>query len=155
MLFRSAAAGAAARLVALACGSIVLLQPFEPLRLADAAIERLSAPFAPTQALLAMAARIPSLREEAFERRAIRRLAHARVDPFLIVDTFDALVRAVPSIAIALEVRGVRLPTRADPPTRFRPSDFGRADIAIAAATVAALAASLLAVLLFGAIVGP
>ena len=37
-----------------------------------------------------MAARIPSLREEAFERRAIRRLAHARVDPFLIVDTFDA-----------------------------------------------------------------
>ena len=72
-----------------------------------------------------------------------------------IVDTFDALVRAVPSIAIALEVRGVRLPKRADPPTRFRPSDFGRADIAIAAATVAALAASLLAVLLFGAIVGP
>lgn len=144
------AIGAAARMVAFACGSIVLLRPFEPLRLADAAIERLRAPFAPTIALLATAATIPSLREEARERRAIRRLAHARVDPFLIVDTFDALVRAVPTIAIALEVRGVRLPTRAEPPTRLRPSRFGRGDAAI----VVCAAAALTVALLVGAIVG-
>ena len=144
------ATGAAARMVAFACGSIVLLRPFEPLRLADAAIERLRAPFAPTIALLATAATIPSLREEARERRAIRRLTRARVDPFLIVDTFDALVRAVPTIAIALEVRGVRLPTRAEPPTRLRPSTFGRADAAI----VGSAAAALTVALLIGAIVG-
>ncbi|MEY4045759.1 MAG: hypothetical protein RIR19_228 [Chloroflexota bacterium] len=145
-----AATGSAARMVAFACGSIVLLRPFEPLRLADAAIERLRAPFAPTIALLATAATIPSLREEARERRAIRRLARARVDPLLIVDTFDALVRAVPTIAIALEVRGVRLPTRAEPPTRRRPSTFGRADAAI----VVSAAAALTVALLIGAIVG-
>jgi ABC-type lipoprotein export system ATPase subunit len=145
------ATGSAARMVAFACGSIVLLRPFEPLRLADAAIERLRAPFAPTIALLATAATIPNLREEARERRAIRRLARPRVDPFLIIDTFDALVRAVPTIAIALEVRGVRLSTRAEPPTRLRPSTFGRADAAIVASAVAALTVALL----IGAIVGP
>jgi hypothetical protein len=137
-----AATGSAARMVAFACGSIVLLRPFEPLRLADAAIERLRAPFAPTIALLATAATIPSLREEARERRAIRRLARARVDPLLIVDTFDALVRAVPTIAIALEVRGVRLPTRETPPTRRRPSRFGRADLLIVSLSVGGLLVS-------------
>jgi putative ABC transport system permease protein len=48
------------------------------------------------------------------------------------------------------EVRGVRLPTRAEPPTRLRPSTFGHADAAI----VASAAAALTVALLIGAIVG-
>ena len=49
-----------------------------------------------------------------------------------------AFVRAVPTIAIALEVRGVRLPTRAHRPTRLRPAVFGRADAAIVAVALLA-----------------
>lgn len=136
------AVGAGVRLLAFAAGSLVLLRPFEPLRIADAFIEWLRAPFAPTMALLAVAARIPTLRDEARERRAIRRLTRRGADPLLIVDMFDSVVRAVPQLAIALEVRGVRLPTRQAPPTRRRPSRFGRADLLILALSVGGLLVS-------------
>lgn len=124
-----AAFGAGVRLVAFAAGSLVLLRPFEPLRLADAALQHLRAPFAPTLTLLASAATLPPLMSEARERRAIRRLATNRVDPFLLADLFDAALRAVPRLATALEVRAVRLPSRLQPATAMRPSRFGRADL--------------------------
>lgn len=125
------AVGAGTRLLAFAAGSLVLLRPFEPLRMADAFIEKLRAPFAPTMALLTTAARIPTLHDEARERQAIRRLTQRGADPLLLADLFDSVIRAVPQLAIALEVRGVRLPTRQRPPTRRRPSRFGRADLLI------------------------
>jgi len=124
-----AAFGAGARLLAFAAGSLVLLRPFEPLRLADAAMQHLRAPFAPTLTLLASAATLPPLMSEARERRAIRRLAKRGVDPFLLADLFDAAIRAVPRLATALEVRAVRLPSRLQPATALRPSRFGRADL--------------------------
>jgi len=124
-----AAFGAGVRLVAFAAGSLVLLRPFEPLRLADAAMQHLRAPFAPTLTLLASAATLPPLMSEARERRAIRRLAKGGVDPFLLADLFDAAIRAVPRLATALEVRAVRLPSRLQPATALRPSRFGRADL--------------------------
>ncbi len=124
-----AAFGAGVRLVAFAAGSLVLLRPFEPLRLADAAMQHLRAPFAPTLTLLASAATLPPLMSEARERRAIRRLAKGGVDPFLLADLFDAAIRAVPRLATALEVRAVRLPSRLRPATALRPSRFGRADL--------------------------
>ncbi len=124
-----AAIGAGVRLVAFAAGSLVLLRPFEPLRLADAAMQHLRAPFAPTLTLLASAATLPSLMSEARERRAIRRLAKPGVDPFLLADLFDAAIRAVPRLATALEVRAVRLPSPLKPATALRPSRFGRADL--------------------------
>jgi hypothetical protein len=124
-----AAIGAGVRLVAFAAGSLVLLRPFEPLRLADAALQHLRAPFAPTLTLLASAATLPSLMSEARERRAIRRLAKSGVDPLLLADLFDAAIRAVPRLATALEVRAVRLPSRLQPATALRPSRFGRADL--------------------------
>jgi energy-coupling factor transport system ATP-binding protein len=133
------AVGAGTRLLAFAAGSLVLLRPFEPLRMADAFIEKLRAPFAPTMALLATAARIPTLRDEARERRAIRRLTRRGADPLLLADMFDSVIRAVPQLAIALEVRGVRLPTREKPPTRRRPSRFGRADLLIVSLSVGGL----------------
>jgi energy-coupling factor transport system ATP-binding protein len=133
------AVGAGTRLLAFAAGSLVLLRPFEPLRMADAFIEKLRAPFTPTMALLATAARIPTLRDEARERRAIRRLTRRGADPFLLADMFDSVIRAVPQLAIALEVRGVRLPTRETPPTRRRPSRFGRADLLIVSLSVGGL----------------
>ena len=136
------ALGAGTRLLAFAAGSLVLLRPFEPLRMADAFIEKLRAPFAPTMALLATAARIPMLRDEARERRAIRRLARRGADPLLLADMFDSVIRAVPQLAIALEVRGVRLPTRELPPTRRRPSRFGRADLLIVSLSVGGLLVS-------------
>ena len=136
------ALGAGTRLLAFAAGSLVLLRPFEPLRMADAFIEKLRAPFAPTMALLATAARIPTLRDEARERRAIRRLTRRGADPLLLVDMFDSVIRAVPQLAIALEVRGVRLPTRERPPTRRRPSRFGRADLLIVSLSVGGLLVS-------------
>ncbi len=136
------AVGAGTRLLAFAAGSLVLLRPFEPLRMADAFIEKLRAPFAPTMALLATAARIPTLRDEARERRAIRRLTRRGADPLLLVDMFDSVIRAVPQLAIALEVRGVRLPTRRTPPTRRRPSRFGRADLLIVSLSVGGLLVS-------------
>jgi len=136
------AVGAGARLLAFAAGSLVLLRPFEPLRMADAFIEKLRAPFAPTMALLATAARIPTLRDEARERRALRRLTRRGVDPLLLADLFDSVIRAVPLLAIALEVRGVRLPTRTSPPTRRRPSRFGRADLLIVGLSVGGLLVS-------------
>ena len=136
------ALGAGTRLLAFAAGSLVLLRPFEPLRMADAFIEKLRAPFAPTMALLATAARIPTLRDEARERRAIRRLATRGADPLLLADMFDSVIRAVPQLAIALEVRGVRLPTREQPPTRRRPSRFGRADLLIVSLSVGGLLVS-------------
>jgi energy-coupling factor transport system ATP-binding protein len=136
------ALGAGTRLLAFAAGSLVLLRPFEPLRMADAFIEKLRAPFAPTMALLATAARIPMLRDEARERRAIRRLAKRGADPLLLADMFDSVIRAVPQLAIALEVRGVRLPTRELPPTRRRPSRFGRADLLIVSLSVGGLLVS-------------
>jgi energy-coupling factor transport system ATP-binding protein len=136
------AVGAGTRLLAFAAGSLVLLRPFEPLRMADAFIEKLRAPFAPTMALLATAARIPTLRDEARERRAIRRLARRGVDPLLLTDMFDSVIRAVPQLAIALEVRGVRLPTRQRPPTRRRPSRFGRADLLIVSLSAGGLLVS-------------
>ena len=120
----------------------MLLRPFEPLRMADAFIEKLRAPFAPTMALLATAARIPELRDEARERRAIRRLTRRGADSLLLVDMFDSVLRAVPQLAIALEVRGVRLPTRAAQPTRRRPSRFGRADLLIVGLSVGGLLVS-------------
>jgi hypothetical protein len=126
-----AAVGAGVRLIAFAAGSLVLLRPFEPLRLADAAMQHLRAPFAPTLTLLASAATLPSLLNEARERRAIRRLAKTGVDPLLIADLFDAAIRAVPRLATALEVRGARLPSRQAPATALRPSRFGRADLLI------------------------
>lgn len=66
------AVGAGTRLLAFAAGSLVLLRPFEPLRMADAFIEKLRAPFAPTMALLATAARIQhcAMRRESVERFA-------------------------------------------------------------------------------------
>ena len=134
--------GAGTRLLAFAAGSLVLLRPFEPLRMADAFIEKLRAPFAPTMALLATAARIPTLRDEARERRAIRRLTQRSADPLLLADMFDSVIRAVPQLAIALEVRGVRLPTRGRPPTRRRPSRFGRADLLIVSLSVGGLLVS-------------
>lgn len=134
--------GAGTRLLAFAAGSLVLLRPFEPLRMADAFIERLRAPFAPTMALLATAARIPTLREEARERRAIRRLTQPGADPLLLADMFDSVIRAVPQLAIALEIRGVRLPTRDQPPTRRRPSRFGRADLLIVSLSIGGLLVS-------------
>jgi hypothetical protein len=94
------------------------------------------APHAPTMALLATAARIPTLRDEARERRAIRRLTRRGADPLLLADMFDSVIRAVPQLAIALEVRGVRLPSRQAPPTRRRPSRFGRADLLIVSLSV-------------------
>ena len=124
-----AAFGAGVRLLAFAAGSLVLLRPFEPLRLADAAMQHLRAPFAPTLTLLASAATLPPLMSEARERRAIRRLAKPGVDPFLLADLFDAAIRAVPRLATALEVRAVRLPSRSQPATALRPSRFGRADL--------------------------
>ena len=124
-----AAFGAGVRLLAFAAGSLVLLRPFEPLRLADAAMQHLSAPFAPTLTLLASAATLPPLMSEARERRAIRRLAKRGVDPLLLADLFDAAIRAVPRLATALEVRAVRLPSRLQPATALRPSRFGRADL--------------------------
>lgn len=124
-----AAFGAGVRLVAFAAGSLVLLRPFEPLRLADAAMQHLRAPFAPTLTLLASAATLPPLMSEARERRAIRRLAKRGVDPFLLADLFDAAIRAVPRLATALEVRAIRLPSRLQPATALRPSRFGRADL--------------------------
>jgi energy-coupling factor transport system ATP-binding protein len=136
------AVGAGTRLLAFAAGSLVLLRPFEPLRMADAFIEKFRAPFAPTMALLATAARIPTLRDEARERRAIRRLARRGVDPLLLTDMFDSVIRAVPQLAIALEVRGVRLPTRQRPPTRRRPSRFGRADLLIVSLSAGGLLVS-------------
>ncbi|MEI6156510.1 MAG: ATP-binding cassette domain-containing protein [bacterium] len=136
------AVGAGTRLLAFAAGSLVLLRPFEPLRMADAFIEKLRAPFAPTMALLTTAARIPTLRDEARERRAIRRLTRRGADPLLVVDMFDSVIRAVPQLAIALEVRGVRLPTRHAPPTRRRPSRFGRADLLIVGLSVGGLLVS-------------
>jgi energy-coupling factor transport system ATP-binding protein len=126
-----AAFGAGLRLVAFAAGSLVLLRPFEPLRLADSALQHLRAPFAPTLTLLASAATLPTLMREARERRAIRRLSHRGSDPLLLADLFDAAIRAVPRLAIALEVRGVRLPSRARPASASRPSTFGRADLLI------------------------
>jgi ABC-type lipoprotein export system ATPase subunit len=126
-----AAFGAGLRLVAFAAGSLVLLRPFEPLRLADGALQHLRAPFAPTLTLLASAATLPTLMREARERRAIRHLSHRGSDPLLLADLFDAAVRAVPRLAIALEVRGVRLPSRARPASASRPSTFGRADLLI------------------------
>ena len=126
-----AAFGAGVRLVAFAAGSLVLLRPFEPLRLADGALQHLRAPFAPTLTLLASAATLPSLMREARERRAIRRLSHRASDPLLLADLFDAAIRAVPRLAIALEVRAVRLPSRARPASASRPSTFGRADLLI------------------------
>ena len=123
--------GAGLRLVAFAAGSLVLLRPFEPLRLADGALQHLRAPFAPTLTLLASAATLPTLMREARERRAIRRLSHRGSDPLLLADLFDAAIRAVPRLAIALEVRGVRLPSRARPASASRPSTFGRADLLI------------------------
>ena len=136
------AVGAGTRLLAFAAGSLVLLRPFEPLRMADAFIEKLRAPFAPTIVLLATAARIPTLRDEARERRAIRRLTRRGADPLLLADMFDSVIRAVPQLAIALEVRGVRLPTRQMPPTRRRPSRFGRADLLIVSLSVGGLLVS-------------
>ena len=136
------AVGAGTRLLAFAAGSLVLLRPFEPLRMADTLIEKLRAPFAPTMALLATAARIPTLRDEARERRAIRRLTRRGADPFLLADTFDSVIRAVPQLAIALEVRGVRLPTGQAPPTRRRPSKFGRADLLIVSLSLGGLLVS-------------
>jgi len=136
------AVGAGTRLLAFAAGSLVLLRPFEPLRMADAFIEKLRAPFAPTMALLATAARIPTLRDEARERRAIRRLTRRGADPLLLADLFDSVIRAVPQLAIALEVRGVRLPTRQSPPTRRRPSRFGRADMLIVSLSAGGLLVS-------------
>jgi energy-coupling factor transport system ATP-binding protein len=136
------AVGAGTRLIAFAAGSLVLLRPFEPLRMADAFIEKLRAPFAPTMALLATAARIPTLRDEARERRAIRRLTRRGADPLLLADMFDSVIRAVPQLAIALEVRGVRLPSRQAPPTRRRPSRFGRADLLIVGLSVGGLLVS-------------
>ena len=124
-----AAFGAGVRLLAFAAGSLVLLRPFEPLRLADAAMQHLRAPFAPTLTLLASAATLPPLMSEARERRAIRRLAKPGIDPFLPADLFDAAIRAVPRLATALEVRAVRLPSRLQPATALRPSRFGRADL--------------------------
>ena len=124
-----AAFGAGVRLLAFAAGSLVLLRPFEPLRLADAAMQHLRAPFAPTLTLLASAATLPPLMSEARERRAIRRLAKPGVDPLLPADLFDAAIRAVPRLATALEVRAVRLPSRVQPATALRPSRFGRADL--------------------------
>jgi hypothetical protein len=124
-----AAFGAGVRLLAFAAGSLVLLRPFEPLRLADAAMQHLRAPFAPTLTLLASAATLPPLMSEARERRAIRRLAKRGVDPLLLADLFDAAIRAVPRLATALEVRAVRLPSRVQPATALRPSRFGRADL--------------------------
>ncbi len=124
-----AAFGAGVRLLAFAAGSLVLLRPFEPLRLADAAMQHLRAPFAPTLTLLASAATLPPLMSEARERRAIRRLAKPGVDPLLLADLFDAAIRAVPRLATALEVRAVRLPSRLQPATALRPSRFGRADL--------------------------
>lgn len=136
------AVGAGTRLLAFAAGSLVLLRPFEPLRMADAFIEKLRAPFAPTMALLATAARIPTLRDEARERQAIRRLTRRGADPLLLADLFDSVIRAVPQLAIALEVRGVRLPTRQSPPTRRRPSRFGRADLLIVSLSAGGLLVS-------------
>ena len=136
------AVGAGTRLLAFAAGSLVLLRPFEPLRMADAFIEKLRAPFAPTMALLATAARIPTLRDEARERREIRRLTRRGADPLLLADMFDSVIRAVPQLAIALEVRGVRLPTRQSPPTRRRPSRFGRADLLIVSLSAGGLLVS-------------
>lgn len=136
------AVGAGTRLLAFAAGSLVLLRPFEPLRIADAFIEKLRAPFAPTMALLATAARIPTLRDEARERQAIRRLTRRGADPLLLADLFDSVIRAVPQLAIALEVRGVRLPTRQSPPTRRRPSRFGRADLLIVSLSAGGLLVS-------------
>jgi energy-coupling factor transport system ATP-binding protein len=136
------AVGAGTRLLAFAAGSLVLLRPFEPLRMADAFIEKLRAPFAPTMALLATAARIPTLRDEARERRAIRRLTRRGADPLLLADLFDSAIRAVPQLAIALEVRGVRLPTSQSPPTRRRPSRFGRADLLIVSLSAGGLLVS-------------
>ena len=137
------AVGAGTRLLAFAAGSLVLLRPFEPLRMADAFIEKLRAPFAPTMALLATAARIPTLRDEARERRAIRRLTRRGADPLLLADMFDSVIRAVPQLAIALEVRGVRLPSRQAPPTRRRPSRFGRADLLIVSLSAGGLLISI------------
>jgi energy-coupling factor transporter transmembrane protein EcfT len=82
-------------------------------------------------ALLTTAATIPAMFYEARERRAIRRLTTSRGGLTLLVDLFDSFVRAVPRIAIALEIRGVRMPTRMRPATRFRPSTFGRADLVL------------------------
>ncbi len=138
-----AALGAGLRLVAFAAGSLVLLRPFEPLRLADGAIQHLRAPFAPTLTLLASAATLPSLMREARERRAIRRLSRRTSDPLLLADLFDAAIRAVPRLAAALEVRGVRLPSRARPASASRPSTFGRADLLLVGLSAGGLAVSI------------
>ena len=109
---------------------------------ADAALQHLRAPFAPTLSLLASAATLPSLADEARERRAIRRLARPGVDPLLAADLFDAAIRAAPRLATALEVRGVRLPTPQRPATALRPSRFGRADLLVILLSVGGLALS-------------
>ena len=142
------AIGAVARLLTFAAGSLVLLRPFEPLRLADAAVERLGAPIAPTMALLTTAATIPAMFSEARERRAIRRLTTSRGGLTLLVDLFDSFVRAVPRIAIALEIRGVRMPTRTRPATRFRPSTFGHADLVLIIASAGGVLVSIARALL-------
>ena len=143
-----AAFGAGLRLVAFAAGSLVLLRPFEPLRLADGAIQHLRAPFAPTLTLLASAATLPTLMREARERRAIRRISHRGSDALLLVDLFDAAIRAIPRLAIALEVRGVRLPSRARPASTSRPSTFGRADLLIILLSAGGLLVSVARVLI-------
>ena len=143
-----AAFGAGLRLVAFAAGSLVLLRPFEPLRLADGALQHLRAPFAPTLTLLASAATLPTLMREARERRAIRRLSQRGSDPLLLVDLFDAAIRAIPRLAIALEVRGVRLPSRARPASTSRPSTFGRADLLIILLSAGGLLVSVARVLI-------
>ena len=85
---------------------------------------------------------------EARERRAIRRLTTSRGGFTLLVDLFDSFVRAVPRIAIALEIRGVRIPTRTRPATRFRPSTFGRADLILIVASAGGAFVSIVRALL-------
>ncbi|MFM7781867.1 MAG: hypothetical protein ACKO8J_02070 [Candidatus Limnocylindrus sp.] len=85
---------------------------------------------------------------EARERRAIRRLSQRGSDPLLLVDLFDAAIRAIPRLAIALEVRGVRLPSRARPASTSRPSTFGRADLLIILLSAGGLLVSVARVLI-------
>ena len=99
-------------------------------------------------ALLTTAATIPAMFSEARERRAIRRLTTSRGGLTLLVDLFDSFVRAVPRIAIALEIRGVRMPTRTRPATRFRPSTFGHADLVLIIASAGGVLVSIARALL-------
>ena len=76
------AIGAGTRLLAFAAGSLVLLRPFEPLRMADAFIERLRAPFASNDGVARdSCANSNPARRGTRERRAIRRLTRARRRP--------------------------------------------------------------------------